>query len=109
LTGKSFFPHLIAAPFHTGLRQAFAFAAVGCVVAGAASWSRGRTYVDRGGPGPGVIEQVPAGTVDETSSWFSGGQGSGDRPATSAQKRRHGGNEAVPHGLVHELRGRRVE
>jgi MFS family permease len=50
LTGKSFFPHLISAPFHTGLRQAFAFAfaAVGCVVAGAASWSRGRTYVDLG-------------------------------------------------------------
>jgi MFS family permease len=48
LTGKSFFPHLISAPFHTGLRQAFAFAAVGCVVAGTASWSRGRTYVDLG-------------------------------------------------------------
>jgi MFS family permease len=43
LTGKSFFPHLISAPFHSGLREAFIFAALACLVAAAASWSRGKT------------------------------------------------------------------
>ena len=41
LTGRSFFPNLISAPFHSGLRQAFLFGAVACLVAAAASWSRG--------------------------------------------------------------------
>jgi MFS family permease len=48
LTGKSFFPHLISVPFHSGLREAFTFAALACVVAAVASWSRGQTYVDLG-------------------------------------------------------------
>jgi len=48
LTGKSFFPHLISAPFHSGLREAFAFAILACVIAAAASWSRGETYIDLG-------------------------------------------------------------
>jgi MFS family permease len=41
LTGHSFFPHLISAPFHSGLREAFFFATGACLVAAAASWSRG--------------------------------------------------------------------
>jgi hypothetical protein len=46
LTGHSFFPKLISAPFHSGLTEAFVFAAVACLVAAAASWSRGGRYVD---------------------------------------------------------------
>jgi MFS family permease len=42
LTGRSFFPHLISGPFHSGLHEAFAFAIAACLVAAAASWSRGR-------------------------------------------------------------------
>ncbi len=42
LTGRSFFPQLISPPFRTGLHEAFAFAIVACLVAAAASWSRGR-------------------------------------------------------------------
>jgi MFS family permease len=42
LTGRSFFPHLISAPFRTGLHEAFAFAIVACLVAAVASFSRGR-------------------------------------------------------------------
>jgi MFS family permease len=42
LTGRAFFPHLISAPFRTGLHEAFAFAIVACLVAALASWSRGR-------------------------------------------------------------------
>jgi hypothetical protein len=41
VTGRSFFPNLISAPFHSGLREAFLFAALACLVAAAASWSRG--------------------------------------------------------------------
>lgn len=46
LTGKSFFPHLISSPFHSGLQEAFVFATLACVVAACASWSRGKQYVD---------------------------------------------------------------
>ena len=41
LTGRSFFPHLIAEPFRSGLHEAFAFAIVACLMAAVASWSRG--------------------------------------------------------------------
>ncbi|HEX8918398.1 MAG TPA: MFS transporter, partial [Chloroflexota bacterium] len=46
LTGRRFFPQLISAPFQAGLHTAFAFAIAACLVAAAASWSRGRRYVD---------------------------------------------------------------
>jgi MFS family permease len=42
LSGRDFFPQLIAGPFRSGLHEAFAFAIVACLVAAAASWSRGR-------------------------------------------------------------------
>jgi hypothetical protein len=43
--GRSFFPHLIAKPFQHGLQEAFAFAIAACLVAAAASWSRGGRVV----------------------------------------------------------------
>ncbi len=45
LTGRSFFSHLISKPFQSGLHEAFLFAIVACLVAAAASWSRGGRYV----------------------------------------------------------------
>jgi MFS family permease len=51
LTGHSFFPHLISAPFQAGLHAAFAFAIVACLVAAAASLLRGgRYYSEEGSP-----------------------------------------------------------
>jgi MFS family permease len=44
LTGKAFFPHLISGPFRSGLRAAFSFAIVACLVAAAASSLRGARY-----------------------------------------------------------------
>ncbi len=44
LTGRSFFPHLISAPFESGLTEAFTFAVVACLIAAAASWLRGGLY-----------------------------------------------------------------
>jgi MFS family permease len=44
LTGREFFPSLIAAPFRDGLHAAFAFAIIACLVAAAMSWARGGQY-----------------------------------------------------------------
>jgi hypothetical protein len=45
ITGKTFFPHLIADPFIHGLRIAFTASLIMCLIAGAASWLRGGRYV----------------------------------------------------------------
>src|ERR1700750_461586 len=42
LAGRQFFPHLITAPFHSGLGVAFGFAIAACVVAAVASALTGR-------------------------------------------------------------------
>ena len=44
LTGRSFFPKLVSPSFMAGLRQAFDFAMIACVVAAGASWLRGGKY-----------------------------------------------------------------
>jgi MFS family permease len=45
LTGRSFFPGLITAPFKAGLDAAFDFAILASLVAAGASWMRGGRYV----------------------------------------------------------------
>jgi MFS family permease len=45
ISGRGFFPHLIAGPFRSGLHEAFAFAIAACLVAAVASWSRGARAV----------------------------------------------------------------
>jgi MFS family permease len=47
LTGRAFFPQLIAGPFAAGLTLALGFAAAACLVAAVASALRGRRYVHR--------------------------------------------------------------
>ena len=44
LVGRSFFPHLISAPFTSGLHLVFDFSVAACLVAAAASWLRGGKY-----------------------------------------------------------------
>jgi EmrB/QacA subfamily drug resistance transporter len=44
ITGRSFFPTLISGPFRSGLREAFVFAIVACLIAAAASLMRGGRY-----------------------------------------------------------------
>jgi MFS family permease len=66
LIGHGFFPHLISAPFHSGLTEALTFAALAALIAAAASWSRGTRYVDSAPPGPPVTPQpAPAPAPDE--------------------------------------------
>jgi MFS family permease len=50
ITGRSFFPKLISAPFESGLREAFDFAAGACLLAALASWLMGRKYVHQDVP-----------------------------------------------------------
>jgi MFS family permease len=45
ITGRKFFPSLITSPFRNGLREAFLFATIACLVAAGASWLRGGKYV----------------------------------------------------------------
>jgi MFS family permease len=42
LTGRSFFPNLISAPFSSGLHEAFDFAIAAMLISAAASWLRGK-------------------------------------------------------------------
>ncbi len=60
LTGRTFFPHLISAPFRSGLHEAFAFAIVACLVAAAASLMRGGRYYDADEPPPPEPAHPPA-------------------------------------------------
>jgi MFS family permease len=70
LTGHSFFPHLISAPFRNGLREAFIFAIVACVIAAAASLMRGGRYTHLEGEAP----------------WTSNGSGSRHSVSTPATR-----------------------
>src|SRR5205814_236359 len=45
ITGRAFFPHLISGPFRNGLKEAFAFAIIACLVAALASLMRGGRYL----------------------------------------------------------------
>ena len=45
ITGKTFFPQLISGPFIHGLRIVFSASVVLMLIAGAASWARGKKYV----------------------------------------------------------------
>jgi MFS family permease len=61
ITGHTFFPHLISAPFRTGLHEAFAFAIVACVVAALASLMRGGRYEhdESAAPVPSRVLRTP--------------------------------------------------
>jgi MFS family permease len=57
VTGRSYFPHLISAPFRSGLHEAFAFAIIACLVAAAASLMRGGIYYHEDGTAKPAPEQ----------------------------------------------------
>ena len=63
LTGKEFFPGLIAAPFGQGLVVVFVAAAVMSLVAAGASWMRGGRYVHAEAPVAGPSAGPSAGEV----------------------------------------------
>ena len=59
-----FFPHLISEPFRNGLHEAFVFAIVACLIAAAASWSRGGRYVHPAAAGDLEVEEPMAAPVE---------------------------------------------
>ena len=60
LTGHTFFPHLISAPFKDGLHTAFTFAIIACLIAAAASLLRGGQYHHADEPAPAPTRgQIP--------------------------------------------------
>ena len=61
LTGREFFPNLIAAPFKSGLHQVFGFSIVICLIAALASWSRGKRRVSGAEPEPAPATATPVG------------------------------------------------
>jgi MFS family permease len=63
LTSRSFFPHLITAPFGQGLHYAFDFAIACSVIAAAASLLRGSKYVDEQSSTAEEIEDGILGTA----------------------------------------------
>jgi MFS family permease len=63
LTGSSFFPHLISAPFQSGLHAAFSFAIVACLIAAGASLLRGGRMVDEGEDESLAVAAAPSSAV----------------------------------------------
>jgi hypothetical protein len=63
LTGRSFFPSLIAGPFKQGLHAAFDFAIVACLIGAATSWTRGKRYVH--GTAPENMDGVENNAVED--------------------------------------------
>jgi len=64
LTGSSFFPTLISAPFRDGLHAAFVFAIVACLIAAAASLLRGGRMVHDELPAP-IPRRLRAADLEE--------------------------------------------
>ena len=60
LTGHSFFPQLISAPFQNGLHYAFTFAIVACLIAAGASMMRGGKHVHEEEAVTAPAQGVPA-------------------------------------------------
>jgi MFS family permease len=59
LTGRSFFPQLIAPPFMDGLHKAFDFAIAACLLAAIASWLRGGKFVHSAHAQPAAVDEAP--------------------------------------------------
>jgi MFS family permease len=91
LTGQSFFPHLISAPFRDGLHSAFVFAIVACLIAAAASLMRGGRYehVERDEHVTATAGAAAAGAVMEaTRGPASARRPDGHVPALEEQRAR---------------------
>jgi hypothetical protein len=69
LTGRSFFPSLIAEPFRQGLHAAFDFAIVACLIGAVASWTRGKRYVHD--PAAPSVDPSDVDAVKESSGLVS--------------------------------------
>jgi hypothetical protein len=85
LTGRSFFPGLISAPFRDGLHAALDFAIVASLLAAGASWLRGGRYVysEPAAPGNPAASDDPAAGAGTTGRATGNGNGNGNGNAPS--------------------------
>jgi MFS family permease len=68
LTGREFFPNLIASPFMAGMRVTFYFSTVMMLIAAAASWMRGKRYVHEEGAARTAVERTQPAAVALTGA-----------------------------------------
>jgi hypothetical protein len=78
LTGRSFFPTLITAPFKAGLRASFDFAIVASLVAAAVSWTRGGKV---GTPAPAAAAPAPRAAAGGADGKLAGAEAGKDPEA----------------------------
>jgi MFS family permease len=90
LTGRSFFPKLIAGPFHHGIVEAFTFALVACLVAAAASWMRGGKYHYGDEVAAPPVTAPAEGPVGALAEAIANGDGEGDIAAARVPARHDG-------------------
>ena len=88
LTGRSFFPHLISAPFRTGLHEAFLFAIVACLIAAGASLMRGGRYhyVEPSPRSPSSTERTLADAGSRSAAETQPGAGELARTTTAEEQ-----------------------
>ena len=90
LTGRRFFPHLISLPFMKGLRTAFDFAIVACLLAAIASWLRGGKFIYQEKDAPSVAPGIAPTTNGAQGSRRvarGAGVGAGARAADAGEPR----------------------
>ncbi len=89
LTGRSFFPSLIAKPFGKGLHEALDFAVAACLVAAGASALMGKQFFYQAPvdtvPAPGESAPVSAGSSEELVSVSTSDGGVGSDPVVRRQ------------------------
>jgi MFS family permease len=104
LTGRSFFPSLIAGPFSHGLDEALDFAAGACLVAAGASAMLGKQYFYQApttGPNTGAAEAVPSPkATPRASSPVLVGAGRTDKALPGTQPGRDGPGPGAHMGRV---------
>jgi MFS family permease len=66
LTGRSFFPQVIATPFSDALSAAFTFSFIACLIAAGASWMRGGKYHYREEDIEEAVRRPPSGAPRRT-------------------------------------------
>jgi hypothetical protein len=80
LTGRSFFPHLMSAPFSDALGTAFTFSFIACLVAAWASWLRGGKYHHR------EESSEVAGPIERSAADGRGSSAGARRPGAVTQR-----------------------
>jgi hypothetical protein len=108
LTGHTFFPSLISAPFQHGLDIAFDFAIIACLIAALASLMRGRRYVhDEDGQATDEGTRAMAGADEGTRAMAGADEGTravaADGPVAARTIASTVGNRTADNSTAHAV------